>query len=213
MCFSPEKWQESEKLLVFASKSESFFSIFQNLSWNFAAKLLVPVMRLQINDIIILTIGAKRGPWIKTFLAKSFWGKTCSGYQYLQACRRPQDPEILKSWLRLKLRLAVLGGLLRSRWCVDRSKPRALHPGGERTGWREGLRPLCCHWTPANFDFNICPFIRLILSYQVSDITSIEIFSFSYFLSLSFSLSYFLSFFLSLLFSFLPFPSLFSLLS
>ena len=51
--------------LIFCTKIRVIlFSVFETFhgALKFGAKLLVPVMRLQINNIIILTIGTKRGP-------------------------------------------------------------------------------------------------------------------------------------------------------
>lgn len=105
------------------------------------SNLSVPVMQLEINDIIILLAPKERGQLNKNFLAKFLCSKICTGYQNLQAWFPPRILDIKNT----QLRLSVLGGPWRTRWCVDRSRHQVRRRWGERRGWREGSRPQFSH--------------------------------------------------------------------
>ena len=113
------------------------------------SNLSVPVMQLEMNDIIILLAPKERGQLNKNFLAKFLCSKICTGYQNLQAWFPPRILDIKNT----QLRLSVLGGLWRTRWCVDRSRPQGRRRWGERRGWREGLRPQFSHCNPEKVEF------------------------------------------------------------
>ena len=123
--------------------------IFFNLSkplhgaFEIGANLLVPVMWLEIDDINNTNYWhqGRGGSWI------IFFGKVCLQPDLLRL-------SVLASLSHFgTLRLRELGALSRSRWCVDRSKPQVRRQGWERTSSRGGLRPLCYHCNPENFEF------------------------------------------------------------